>query len=401
MIAALEALAADEAKLAAFQGALEAKGSTTVDGFEVAADMVAFKKTKKTLQEIKYMPSVIEPSFGIGRILHALLEHSFYVRGDSEQRRVMKFKPNMAPVKCGVYNLQGGETSPFAPVVRQIAEGLTAAGLSSKSDLSGVAIGRKYARADEVGTPFGVTVDFQTLDASAPERDTVTLRERDSTAQVRVPIADLAPLLLGIVAELTGWADALAKYPLVSAGDADTGAGDAAPAAKPAAPKPAAKPPRRQGGQAGAGAQAVAKPAAKPAKPAPPADDDDDMDDMFGDDDGREAEGDGREPPQAQGRVEAPREEGGRAEVDGRDRGQAVEADQDLNALWKKIVTEMTFEGLKWGGVPARRRRVRHQAEIVMSCVINMDVSMDDVTEAIQGLEDEVQSVDIISMNVL
>ena len=77
------------------------------------------------------------------------------------------------------------------------------------------------------------------------------------------------------------------------------------------------------------------------------------------------------------------------------------EADQDLNALWKKIVTEMTFEGLKWGEACQLVDVAFGIKKIVMSCVIKMDVSMDDVTEAIQGLEDEVQSVDIISMNVL
>ena len=77
------------------------------------------------------------------------------------------------------------------------------------------------------------------------------------------------------------------------------------------------------------------------------------------------------------------------------------EADQDLNALWKKIVTEMTFEGLKWGEACQLVDVAFGIKKIVMSCVIKMDVSMDDVTEAIQGLEDEVQSVDIVSMNVL
>ena len=66
------------------------------------------------------------------------------------------------------------------------------------------------------------------------------------------------------------------------------------------------------------------------------------------------------------------------------------EADQDLNALWKKIVTEMTFEGLKWGEA-CQLVGVAFGIKRCVSCVIKMDVSMDDVTEAIQGLEDEVR----------
>ena len=69
--------------------------------------------------------------------------------------------------------------------------------------------------------------------------------------------------------------------------------------------------------------------------------------------------------------------------------------------LWKKIVTDLKFDGLKWGEGCELKDVAFGIKKIVMSCVIAMDVVMDDVTEAIQGFEDEVQSVDIISMNVL
>ena len=77
------------------------------------------------------------------------------------------------------------------------------------------------------------------------------------------------------------------------------------------------------------------------------------------------------------------------------------EADQDLKKLWKKIVTELVYDGLKWGEGCDLKDVAYGIKKIVMTCVIKMDVSMDDVTEAIQAYEDEVQSVDIISMNVL
>ena len=68
----------------------------------------------------------------------------------------------------------------------------------------------RYARTDEVGTPYGVTVDFDTL-----KDKTVTLRERDSQGQLRVPIADIPALITGLVKGWTTWDDASAKYPVV------------------------------------------------------------------------------------------------------------------------------------------------------------------------------------------
>ena len=70
----------------------------------------------------------------------------------------------------------------------------------------------RYARTDEVGTPYGVTVDFDTLKDS-----TVTLRERDSQSQLRVPIADIPPLVTGLVKGWETWTNASTKYPIVRA----------------------------------------------------------------------------------------------------------------------------------------------------------------------------------------
>ena len=99
---ALEVLAEDWEDFAPIAAALEADGKVTVDGFEVTSDMVTYTKSKKMVHEIKYTPSVIEPSFGMGRILYSLLEHSFYQRDFDEQRCVMKFNAEVAPQKCAV-----------------------------------------------------------------------------------------------------------------------------------------------------------------------------------------------------------------------------------------------------------------------------------------------------------
>ncbi|CAM9874274.1 unnamed protein product, partial [Laminaria digitata] len=72
--------------------------------------------------------------------------------------------------------------------------------ISGKLDASGAALGRRYARMDELGVPFGVTVDFQTA-----EDQSVTLRERDSMTQIRMPLRDVAPLIARLVREEATW----------------------------------------------------------------------------------------------------------------------------------------------------------------------------------------------------
>lgn len=117
-------------------------------------------------------PLVVEPSFGVGRIITAILEHSFYVRpGDQEQRTAFRFNPAIAPVQVGVAPLIQKE--PLPATAKSIVKALRQANVTAKLDDTGVAVGRKYARFDEAGVPFVVTVDFA-------EDGSVTLRERDS-----------------------------------------------------------------------------------------------------------------------------------------------------------------------------------------------------------------------------
>ena len=93
--------------------------------------------------------------------------------------------------------------------------------ISTRVDKSTAALGRRYARADELGVPFAVTVDFQTL-----ADGTVTLRERDSTRQVRIPKADVATSLFAIVHNKLTWEQMKKKYPMVHV-DEGEGAGAA------------------------------------------------------------------------------------------------------------------------------------------------------------------------------
>ena len=221
--AAIEQLSEEAAE--ALRESLQKDGQGTVMGpagegpFILTPDLVSFSVEKKTVSESKYTPSVIEPSYGIGRILYAVLEHAFSQRDNDEQRCVMAFKPCVAPIKVGIFRLINH--TPFDAVVNRIRDSLQAHNLSTRVDSSSGSVGRRYCRADELGIPFGVTVDFQTL-----IDNTVTLRDRDSMAQVRVAISQLLPLILQLVAETITWAKVMSRFRVVSTGDDEDADGE-------------------------------------------------------------------------------------------------------------------------------------------------------------------------------
>lgn len=182
--------------------------------FTITPEMVTFKKVIKRIHEEKFVPSVVEPSFGVGRLIYSILEHSFYIREDEEKRTVMAFKPAVAAIKCSIIPLNNSEQ--FNETIDTIGEGLRAYQLAFRTDASSASIGRRYARTDEIGIPFAITVDFDTLNKEGELYNTVTLRERDSMKQVRLPIEDVAVALNEIVRERKTWEDLLKKYPQVA-----------------------------------------------------------------------------------------------------------------------------------------------------------------------------------------
>lgn len=194
--------------------ALETDGKITVEGYEITKEMVTWTKAKKKVHEIKFTPSVIEPSFGVGRILYSLLEHSFYQRPEDEQRCVMKFNPQVAPEKCAILPISSNDEC--NKVVDEIAKDMMDSDLAIRVDTSSAAIGRRYARADELGIPFAVTVDFDTL-----KNGIVTLRERDSTKQVLMPKGEVTTALFLIVHNKMTWENIAAKYPVKAAEGAE------------------------------------------------------------------------------------------------------------------------------------------------------------------------------------
>jgi glycyl-tRNA synthetase len=142
-----------------------------------------------------YVPHVIEPAAGADRATLAFLVDAYEVEEvEGRKRTVLRLHPRLAPVKVAVMPLVNRDGMPER--AREIFEELRS-DVQAEYDAGG-SIGKRYRRQDEIGTPWGVTVDGQTI-----EDGTVTLRDRDSLEQTRVPADDLPALLAGKLA--TPW----------------------------------------------------------------------------------------------------------------------------------------------------------------------------------------------------
>ena len=152
-----------------------------VDGGTIDIDrsLVSFESVEEEVRGEEVVPHVIEPSFGIDRILYSILDHSYYEDEiDGEKRAVLRFKPRVAPIEVAVLPLM--DRSERVGPAKKILEELRSRGMRTDYDTSG-SIGRRYRRNDEIGTPYEVTIDYETI-----EEGTVTIRDRDSMSQVRV-----------------------------------------------------------------------------------------------------------------------------------------------------------------------------------------------------------------------
>ncbi|PAW86088.1 MAG: glycine--tRNA ligase [Pedosphaera sp. Tous-C6FEB] len=155
----------------------------------------------------QYIPHVIEPSAGVDRLILALLANAFTevtetdAKGKSETRVVMKFHPRVAPIKVAVLPLLKNKPE-LANKAREIFQSLRGHMMAFHDEAG--SIGRRYARQDEAGTPFCVTVDFETFEGikdgpQAGVKDTVTIRHRDDGKQERIAASELLPWLLARV----------------------------------------------------------------------------------------------------------------------------------------------------------------------------------------------------------
>jgi glycyl-tRNA synthetase len=165
-----------------------------VDGEEITLDGKYFEvtKVKDKVTGLKCIPHVIEPSHGLDRILYTCLEHAYTQKDDYI---ILRLSPNVAPIKVGVFPLMNKDQ--LGEMAQELDEDLRFGGIETYYDDSG-SIGRRYARMDEIGTPFCVTVDDQSL-----EDGTVTIRERDSTEQLRVNSINVKETIVALLSGMT------------------------------------------------------------------------------------------------------------------------------------------------------------------------------------------------------
>jgi glycyl-tRNA synthetase len=166
------------------QDAIAKDGYVIVEGYKVTKEQVEVCMQKTTIRGKRYIPHVVEPSFGCDRLFYVALEYAYRQKDD---RVVLSFPRSIAPIQIGVYPLMGKDG--MDTKAKEVQRILACEGFMTDYDEAG-SIGRRYARADEAGVQLGITIDYDTLNDG-----TVTIRDRDSWQQVRTPINDLPKLL--------------------------------------------------------------------------------------------------------------------------------------------------------------------------------------------------------------
>lgn len=131
----------------------------------------------------KIIPHVVEPSYGLDRMIYCVMEHAFR---EDDKRAWLAFPPKIAPIKVEIFPIVNDPE--LNAISDEIKDSLTKAGITSSVSIKG-SVGKRYAKADEAGTPWCVTIDRQTQ-----QDKTVTIRDRDSRTQIRLSIKDLVPV---------------------------------------------------------------------------------------------------------------------------------------------------------------------------------------------------------------
>ena len=185
-----------EAPAETVAAALEKDGCYMAGTYKILAEHVNISRQKTIVRGKRFIPHVVEPSFGCDRLFYVALEYAYRVKDD---RVVMSFPRTIAPTQLGVYPLVSKDG--IAEKAQQVHQLLLNEGFTAELDETG-SIGRRYARADEAGVPLGITIDYDTL-----EDGTVTLRDRDGWQQVRTAIKDLPALLHKYFQEKLNFAD--------------------------------------------------------------------------------------------------------------------------------------------------------------------------------------------------
>lgn len=164
--------------------ALKKNGYFTFDKYKILPEHVDIKHEKTLERGRRFIPYVIEPTFGSDRLFYVALEYAYRIK---EDRTLLSFPRDLAPIQVGIYPLVSKDGLPEKAL--ELHKMLLNEGFVAEYDDAG-SIGRRYARADEIGIPLGMTVDYDTLND-----ETVTIRDRDTWKQVRNRTEELPELL--------------------------------------------------------------------------------------------------------------------------------------------------------------------------------------------------------------
>jgi len=209
---ALEALEYEELR------DLQAKCNANPDGtvkfhsYEFPSKLLQTDSKEEKVSTIAFIPGVIEPTFGVDRILLTTFEHTFTYRpasADGETRAYLRLPHVVAPYGYTILPLMANicKHENYAPLVEKLEEEFVKLKVTGNVDDSGAGIGRRYARNDELGVPFAVTIDHDAL-----EKSMVTLRERDSVRQVRLHVDDVPSVVEKLLSGRMTWGECLSEY---------------------------------------------------------------------------------------------------------------------------------------------------------------------------------------------
>lgn len=168
----------------------------SIDGedFVLTNEYFEIKEVTEKVTGERIVPHVIEPSHGLDRIFYSILEHSYFY-DEKREYSVLRLRQEVAPIKVGVFPLM--EKDGMDVLAKQVYESVHSTMTEAYYDGSGT-IGKRYARMDEIGTPWCITVDYESLEGA--DKGTVTLRERDTGEQKRIPVEKAAKIIRKLVA---------------------------------------------------------------------------------------------------------------------------------------------------------------------------------------------------------
>lgn len=147
--------------------------------------MVFIKEERRKVYVERFIPHDVEPSFGVDRIVYVTLEHAYT---EVNGKPLLRLPPDIAPIKAVVLPII--KRQEYVSIGRRIFKELSLAGIRAVYDDDGT-IGSRYAKYDSIGVPFAITID----DKTPPVDNTVTIRDRDTKAQVRVNISEVIRII--------------------------------------------------------------------------------------------------------------------------------------------------------------------------------------------------------------